>query len=118
MSASTDLTNRLMLAIQESVPGCRIWRQNTGVAYPISMVDGGRLKPNARPVKYGVPGVPDIIGVLPDGRWLGVEVKVGRDKQSEQQLNFQSMLEQRGGVYVVARDLDTAVAEVKRRVCK
>jgi hypothetical protein len=73
----------------------RIWQNNTGSAYR------GRTL-----VTFGKPGSPDIIGFMSCGRFVGIEVKVGRDKQSDQQLDFQAVLERYNGFYLVARSLD------------
>jgi hypothetical protein len=68
------------------------WRQNQ-VAVP-----GRRF--------VGLPGVPDIIGILPGGRFFGVEVKAERGKQSKAQKDFEMRVKELGGVYVLAYDVD------------
>lgn len=55
-------------------------------------------------------GVPDIIGVLPGGRMIAVEVKVGRNKPTLWQEVFLQELSSRGALVVVAYSLD----DVKR----
>jgi hypothetical protein len=84
-------------------PRLRIWRQNTGAA----MVKG-------RLVQFGIPGTPDILGVLaPTGRFLGIECKSATGRQREAQKTFQRVVESMGGVYVLARsvaDVDAALA--------
>jgi hypothetical protein len=50
-------------------------------------------------------GVADIIGLLPSGRFLAVECKSSRGRQSEAQRAFQAMVEGSGGLYIIARDL-------------
>ena len=71
---------------------CRLWRANTGVA-----------RIGDRVVRFGVPGQPDLMGILPGGIWLGVEVKSATGRQSPEQIAFQAMIEKFGGVYVLAR---------------
>ena len=44
------------------------------------------------------------------GRSVKIEVKVGRDRQSEAQRAYARAVEQAGGLYVVARDLEQFVA--------
>ena len=51
--------------------------------------------------KIGTPGVPDICGITPQGKFFGVEIKVGRDKQSPKQIEFQSFCEKAGALYIV-----------------
>jgi len=54
-------------------------------------------------VFHGTPGVPDIIGILPGGRWLGVECKSARGKQSPAQIDFQKRAGKQGGLYLLTR---------------
>lgn len=39
-----------------------------------------------------------------NGRHVSIEVKVGRDKQSEQQVEVQKKIEAAGGIYFIAKD--------------
>lgn len=48
-------------------------------------------------------GVSDIIAVV-SGRLVAIEIKVGRDTQSDQQKIVQSKIEAANGVYLIARD--------------
>jgi hypothetical protein len=48
-------------------------------------------------------GVADIIGSY-KGRFLSIEVKIGRDVQSEAQIKEQARIEQTGGLYFIAKD--------------
>jgi len=131
-SSATDLQNRLILAIERRYPRSRMFRQNTGSAYPITtfkralpFIERGEVPVWFRPVKYGVVGQGDI------GGWINVsgiaiathvEVKIDKDTQSEDQVNFMNTVRRCGGIYVVAkdleggmRDLDAAVLEVVGR---
>ena len=79
------------------------WRNNTG----------SYKTPEGRYIRYGHVGSSDILGILPDGRFLGVECKTATGKQSKAQKVFQGMIERNNGVYVVARsaaDLEAALA--------
>jgi hypothetical protein len=70
-----------------------------------------------RPLMFGgLPGLPDICGILPDGRWLGVEVKWGRDTQSDDQRVCQQVFQSRGAVYVIAHDLEGGMAALAEAV--
>ena len=73
------------------------WRNNTGAA----KTEDGRY------VRFGLPGASDIIGIMPDGRFLAVECKrsVG-GRLSPQQKVFLERIKEAGGVAVVAASLD------------
>lgn len=62
---------------------------------------------------HGTKGVPDIIGVLPGGRFLGVECKSAKGRQSPAQKEMQQRIESAGGLYVLARGIDDLEAALK-----
>lgn len=51
-------------------------------------------------------GVGDVMCVCKGGRHLEVEVKVGEDKQSKEQMDHEEGITKRKGAYVVARDFN------------
>lgn len=53
----------------------------------------------------GTKGTADISATI-RGRSVKIEVKIGRDRQSEAQIAYQANVEQAGGVYVIARNFD------------
>ena len=56
--------------------------------------------------KWSRRGVPDIIAVI-NGRFIGIECKTKKGKQSDGQVQFQQDLEKAGGVYWVVRGIDS-----------
>lgn len=68
------------------------WRNNSG-----SMQVGGRY------IKFGKAGSSDIIGMLPCGRFLGIECKSKTGRQSKNQIMFQKQVEANGGLYLLVR---------------
>lgn len=82
---------------------CFIWRNNTG-SYETA---AGHY------VSYGLKGSPDIIGMLPNGRFLGVEVKTDTGKQTKEQKQFEERCKACGGIYIIARSIDDLEREVK-----
>jgi hypothetical protein len=74
------------------------WRNNTGVArHPITQ----------QHVRFGIPGGSDLLVIVPPfGRFLGLETKAARGRQSKKQRVFQAAVERAGGVYAVARTLE------------
>jgi hypothetical protein len=94
-----ELQAEILFAVG-SRPDCRIWRNNTGV---------GRTLSGQRVIRFGLVGSADLLGILRGGRFLAVEVKTAKGRQSEAQRNFQRMIESMGGIYVLARDVQTVV---------
>lgn len=80
-------------------PNMRLWRANCGAATYM----GQR-------VTFGVPGQADLSGILPDGRRLEIEVKSAVGRQRPEQVNYQKMIEQFGGVYILARSVEDVFA--------
>ncbi len=83
---------------------------------------GGRM----RPMFVGTPGSPDIMGILPGGRFIGVECKRplgpkgghGGSVQSPEQKMWQDECERVGGLYILARsfgDVEEALAKGANR---
>ena len=62
---------------------------------------------------YGLKGSADILGILRDGRLLAIEIKSGQARQSKVQKNFEKMINDFGGVYIVARSPEEALNSVK-----
>jgi hypothetical protein len=56
-------------------------------------------------------GIPDILGVLNDGRFLGIEVKRKPNKPTPEQVNFIQTASNLGAVCFVAYDLETVISE-------
>ena len=82
------------------------WRMNTGSSGPMF------YKGKRRFVRYGVPGVPDIMCCV-KGRMIGIELKGDGGEQSQAQKNFQSSLEAAGGKYILARRLDEVTEAIR-----
>lgn len=126
MSEATNLQNRLIEAVQKKYPKSRMWRQNTGSAYPIQtfkrafeFIVRGVTPPWFRPVQYGVVGQGDI------GGWIHIngvavvchiEVKIGKDVQREAQVAFMNTVRRCGGIYVIAHDLEGGMAALAEAV--
>jgi hypothetical protein len=74
------------------------WRANCGAAH----LDGGRRR---RFVRFGLRGCSDILGILPGGRFLAVEVKRPGGKVTEVQRWFLDQITAAGGVALVVSDV-------------
>ncbi|MDR0411958.1 MAG: VRR-NUC domain-containing protein [Treponema sp.] len=66
-------------------------------------------------VRFGTPGMSDILGILPDGRALAVECKTANGKLSNFQSEFLDAIRHNNGVAIVARsveDIESGLKEV------
>lgn len=114
MSEANNLTAELLIEIPKRVHGVRIWRNNRVSA--MALGKNGKM----RKVDAGINGQADISGIasIPFtakdsfGLRLEIEVKVGRDRQSDAQINFQEMILKHGGIYLIARDLEVTISHL------
>lgn len=76
-----------------------------GIAYRIN--NGAVYDKRLGTYRKGVvrKGVPDIIGII-DGRFYGIEVKIGKDRQSADQKEVEREIKEAGGVYFIAKSYD------------
>jgi hypothetical protein len=86
------------------------WRNNTGGA------EYENKDKSKRFVRYGIPGASDILGVLPGGRFLAAEAKVGRNKPTDEQWAFLNQVNAAGGLGIWFRSLKELDAKVKAGV--
>jgi len=57
-------------------------------------------------------GLPDVIGIL-HGRFIGIEIKIGSDRQSEDQRKRQTEIEAAGGIYFLAKSFEQLKEDIK-----
>lgn len=99
----TSTTNRLTKTVENYIS------LRGGYAMRINVA--GFYRPDVGYIKSGsTVGVSDLIAVV-KGRILAIEVKAGADTQSEAQKAVQAKIEAAGGVYLIARDLDSFKAD-------
>ena len=58
-------------------------------------------------------GWPDITGVTPDGRFIGVECKSPTGRQSPAQKQMEESIRRRNGIYILARSIEDVVEVLK-----
>jgi ribosomal 50S subunit-recycling heat shock protein len=63
-------------------------------------VNGGYYRPSTQ-----VKGIADINATI-NGRTVAIEVKIGRDRQSDAQRAYQDRIERSGGTYWIVKDFD------------
>lgn len=98
------LESAILRACLEYLDAVRVfaWRNSTGA---VKYGQG----PAARFVRFGKIGASDIIGALPDGRFLAVECKTARGRLSPEQIAFLGQVKRAGGVAIVARSVDDLI---------
>lgn len=84
--------------------GIFAWRQNQGMT-----TEHGRVRSFR-----GLKGVSDVLGILPDGRFLAIECKAATGNPSPEQIAFLEAIRARGGVAFVARSLEDVKAGLGR----
>jgi len=93
---ANNLTKAVLNLINLS--GFVAWRINSvGVFDPVKRIH--RTSNQAK-------GLPDIIGIV-NGRFIGIEIKIGADRQSEHQKDREAEINKAGGLYWIIKDFDT-----------
>lgn len=91
-----------------NMSGIFAWKvQTVGVFDPVKKI---YRRSNNR---YHIRGISDVIGILPDGKLLAIEVKSKTGKASPEQLEFIEKIKKSGGVAFVARSLDEVIETVR-----
>lgn len=76
-------------------------------------MNSGAARVGGRFIRFGFIGCPDVLGMLRDGRLLGVEVKAPKGKLRPEQAVFLERIRAGGGVSFVARDLRDVHRELR-----
>lgn len=84
------------------------WRNQSGI-----IIIGDKKK---RAIKMGMKGVSDIVGCLPDGKILCIEVKTRKAKVSEVQQEFIDKINKLKGIAFVARNINDIERQLKNYV--
>jgi hypothetical protein len=93
----TDLVRATLVYLALTYPRGVWYRSNTGAF-------AGEYKGRKRFVRFGIPGLADISGVL-DGQAIYLEAKIGKAKLSEAQEAFRASVTAAGAQYHVTREL-------------
>jgi len=84
----------ILIRLGEDFPkDVRAWRNNSGA-----------IKVDDRFICFGLKGQADISGLLITGRRLEIEVKSAKGRQSKDQKNFEQMITDFQGIYILAKD--------------
>ena len=76
-------------------------------------MNSGAARVGGRFIRFGFTGCPDVLGMLRDGRLLGVEVKAPKGKLRPEQAVFLERVRAGGGVSFVARDCRDVLRELQ-----
>lgn len=93
--ASADLTNQVIDHIYKA--GGYAWRASS-----VGVFDTKQMHFRAAAKK----GVSDVLACF-KGRLIAVEIKIGKDKLSDEQIGFMKNVEHAGGVAIVATDFES-----------
>jgi hypothetical protein len=66
-----------------------------------------------KPSKFTLAGTSDIVGILPNGRFLAIEVKSATGRPTKQQLAFLRKVNSLGGTGFVAKSTDDVKYQLK-----
>lgn len=80
------------------------WRSNNGA-----------IRAHGRMIQFGKIGASDILGIMPDGRLLAIEVKAAGKYPTTAQAIFINDIKARGGVAFVAWSVQDVINGLSRR---
>lgn len=114
MSKHSNRENEVLLFLQKRYPEIRMWRFDVGQAYAKFSVKAAleeykRTRSITQAMKklvtvtYGTKGFPDLAGVYL-GIFVGIEIKVGRDRQRKEQKVMEETINKAGGLYLLVDD--------------
>lgn len=114
-----SILQKQILAEFGALPWLRLCRNNTGQAWTgnkiikidhpreIKVTPGDVVIQRAHPIKFGVEGSSDLIGIsAPNGQWVSIENKSETGEQSDIQKKYQKMITSMGGIYILARSVE------------
>ncbi len=95
-----------------AVHGCSVIRNNTGAFKTTYKRKNGTIGTSW--IRTGKKGSGDILACSPHGKWIECECKFGDNQQEPHQVLRQQEIEQRHGIYIVARSVDDLEREKHR----
>lgn len=106
-SLRDDTANSLTACISAwcSVNGAHFQRVNTTGQYDYKL---GRYRRSG-----STKGVADIL-IIYKGNTINLEIKIGKDKQSKEQIKMQESIEQAGGIYIIVKSYNNFLEQIKK----
>ena len=84
---------------------CVAWLRRQGAI--VAVTDAGAAYRAGAFFGDAIPtGWPDVTGLMPDGRFIGVECKAKGGRQSAAQKRIEQEIRKRSGIYVLARSVE------------
>ena len=75
----------------------------------------GFIRLGGRFINLGEEGSPDIVGLLPSGRFLAIEVKTQTTKPSKIQKDFLQKITNSGGLAIIARSVEDVEKNISKK---
>ena len=97
MNKESAIMHQIQAAL--SSKGCFVLRTNSGVFYDS----------NGNRVRVGFPGLSDLIGFRPDGKFFALEIKTETGRPTEEQLKFIDFCHRKGIPAGIARSVEDAL---------
>lgn len=77
--------------------------------------NSGAVKTEGRFFQFGAVGSPDIVCIY-KGKYIGIEVKAKKGRQSSHQKQFQEAMEDAGGHYILAKSIDDVMSYFEAKI--
>jgi hypothetical protein len=114
MSKHSNREKEVMLHLQKHYQGIRVWRFDVGQAYARHTVKFAleeykrtgsitQAMKKLQVISYGTKGFPDLAGIY-FGIFIGIEIKVGKDRQRKEQSVMEKVIKKAGGIYILLDD--------------
>lgn len=123
MSKHSNREKEVMLHLQKNYKGIRVWRFDVGMAYALHTVKDAlqeykrtgsitQAMTKLQRITYGVNGFPDLAGIY-YGIFIGIEIKVGKDKQRKEQKIMEKVIKEAGGIYILLTDKEPIESQLQ-----
>jgi hypothetical protein len=132
MSKHSNREKEVMLYLQKNYDHIRVFRFDVGQAYARhTVMDALRAgintfkttrsipaaitaaKRHLQIISYGVKGFPDLMAIY-YGIAVGIEIKVGKDRQRQEQKGMERAFFEAGGIYILLTDKNTIASQLTR----
>jgi len=121
-TTANGLTKTIIMFIQyiggqaERISNMGVYRDNKKTV--IDVIGRARIVGSGKWTKgTGTNGTADISAIY-KGISFKIEVKIGKDKQSENQKKYQQDVQRAGAVYIIAKDFDNFIIDFKNEIIK